>query len=148
MVQRPDDHNSPAEEDSALDPLNDDERVGEAIEAYLALAEQGPAPEIEEFAARYPRFERRRARGPRGARARAWLAGARIGWFGVGPWIRLRSAHRIGAADRRLSRGPRAGAWWYGNGLRGGARGAGTARWRSRCWASTPRLTHRPDGGS
>ena len=28
--------------------------MGEAIEAYLALAEQGSAPEIEEFAARYP----------------------------------------------------------------------------------------------
>jgi hypothetical protein len=30
-----------------------DERVGEAIEAYLALAEQGSPPEIEDFVARY-----------------------------------------------------------------------------------------------
>ena len=44
MVQRPDDHDSPADEDAAFDPVDDDERVGEAIEAYLALAEQGSAP--------------------------------------------------------------------------------------------------------
>jgi serine/threonine protein kinase/WD40 repeat protein len=31
-----------------------DDRLGEAIEAYLALVEQGTAPEPEDFAARYP----------------------------------------------------------------------------------------------
>lgn len=53
MVERSDQANEPANDDGSFDP-NDDERVGEAIEAYLALAEQGSAPEIEEFAARYP----------------------------------------------------------------------------------------------
>ena len=33
---------------------NDDDRLGEAIETYLALIEQGTAPEPEDFADRYP----------------------------------------------------------------------------------------------
>src|SRR6202795_3277326 len=52
MVQRTDDE--PADVDGSLDPSDDDERVGEAVEAYLSLAEKGPAPAIEDFAARYP----------------------------------------------------------------------------------------------
>jgi eukaryotic-like serine/threonine-protein kinase len=36
------------------DPIDRDERLGEAIEAYLALAEEGRAPDPEQFAARYP----------------------------------------------------------------------------------------------
>jgi serine/threonine protein kinase/WD40 repeat protein len=52
MVQRIDDE--PPEQDALSDSGNVDERVGEAIEAYLALAEQGSPPEIEAFAARYP----------------------------------------------------------------------------------------------
>ena len=52
MVQRTDDE--PADADGLLDPSDDDERVGEAVEAYLSLAEKGPAPAIEDFAARYP----------------------------------------------------------------------------------------------
>jgi serine/threonine protein kinase/WD40 repeat protein len=36
------------------DPVDGDERLGEAIEAYLSLAEEGRAPDPEEFAARYP----------------------------------------------------------------------------------------------
>src|SRR3954453_21588022 len=36
------------------DPIDRDERLGEAIEAYLALVEEGRAPDPEEFAARYP----------------------------------------------------------------------------------------------
>lgn len=39
------------------DPADQDERLGEAIEAYLAIAETGHAPEPEEFAARYPGLE-------------------------------------------------------------------------------------------
>ena len=31
-----------------------DERLGEAVEAYLELAESGPAPDIEDYAAGYP----------------------------------------------------------------------------------------------
>jgi eukaryotic-like serine/threonine-protein kinase len=52
MVERTD--KMPADEDGVSDPSDDDDRVGEAVEAYLALAEQGSAPAIEEFAARYP----------------------------------------------------------------------------------------------
>jgi serine/threonine protein kinase/WD40 repeat protein len=55
MVQRPDDE--PADADGLLDPSDDDERVGEAVEAYLCLAEKGPAPAIEDFAARYPELK-------------------------------------------------------------------------------------------
>src|SRR5579864_6976401 len=36
------------------DPIERDEKLGEAIEAFLALAEAGPTPDPEEFAARYP----------------------------------------------------------------------------------------------
>jgi WD40 repeat protein len=46
MVQRND--------ESSISSGESDERLGEAIEAYLALVEQGAAPEPEEFAARYP----------------------------------------------------------------------------------------------
>src|ERR1700728_2514320 len=52
MVQRIDDP-SP-DQGAAFDSSDDAERVGEAIETYLALAEQGQQPTIEEFAARYP----------------------------------------------------------------------------------------------
>jgi serine/threonine protein kinase/WD40 repeat protein len=36
------------------DPIDRDERLGEAIEAYLALGEEGQAPDPEQFAAGYP----------------------------------------------------------------------------------------------
>src|SRR6516164_3259453 len=50
MVQRNDD-SAPSASSS------DDERLGEAIETYLALVEQGTAPEPDSFAARYPDLE-------------------------------------------------------------------------------------------
>src|SRR3954468_23105674 len=43
MVRRPE-----------TDPIDHDERLGEAIEAYLAEAEEGSPPDPEIFAARYP----------------------------------------------------------------------------------------------
>jgi eukaryotic-like serine/threonine-protein kinase len=55
MVQRTDDE--PADADGLFDPSDDDERVGEAVEAYLSLAEKGSAPAIEDFAARYPELK-------------------------------------------------------------------------------------------
>ena len=55
MVQRTDDE--PAYADGLFDPSDDDERVGEAVEAYLSLAEKGPAPAIEDFASRYPELK-------------------------------------------------------------------------------------------
>jgi serine/threonine protein kinase/WD40 repeat protein len=36
------------------DGPDDDERVGEAVESFLALAERGQAPDVDEFVARYP----------------------------------------------------------------------------------------------
>ena len=50
MVRRPD-----PESESESEPVeHDDEQLGEAIEAFLALAEAGAPPDPEEFAARYP----------------------------------------------------------------------------------------------
>jgi eukaryotic-like serine/threonine-protein kinase len=99
MVQRIDDHDPPPDQDSSLDPVDDDERVGEAIEAYLALAEQGSAPEIEEFAARYPELK---------DDVRAGLEGLELvhGLLGLG------SAHGSGSgrgsgADPRIESGHR-----------------------------------------
>lgn len=40
-----------------VDPVDRDERLGEAIEAYLAMAEVGQAPEASAFAAGYPGLE-------------------------------------------------------------------------------------------
>jgi serine/threonine protein kinase/WD40 repeat protein len=40
-----------------LEPSDDDERVGEAVETYLALAEGGQPPAVEEFVARYAGLE-------------------------------------------------------------------------------------------
>ncbi len=37
-----------------IDPADRDERLGEAIEHFLALAEEGHAPDLEAFAARHP----------------------------------------------------------------------------------------------
>ena len=53
MVQRIDDSR---QIDGAIPPEADDtdDRLGEAIEEYLALAEQDQAPDLEEFIARYP----------------------------------------------------------------------------------------------
>jgi len=44
-------------EGSPLDPSEDDDRVGEAVELYLTLAEQGTPPAIDEFVARFPGLE-------------------------------------------------------------------------------------------
>ena len=83
MVQRIDE---PEDQDSSLGSSDDDERVGEAIEAYLALAEQGSAPEFEEFASRYPELK---------DDVRAGLEGLELvhGLLGIG------SAHGSGAGQ-------------------------------------------------
>ncbi|MBX6315135.1 MAG: hypothetical protein IRY99_19830, partial [Isosphaeraceae bacterium] len=39
------------------EPADRDERLGEAVEAYLELIEEGQAPDPEMFAARYPDLE-------------------------------------------------------------------------------------------
>jgi serine/threonine protein kinase/WD40 repeat protein len=51
MVQPTDDDDDA--KGAPADSSDDDERVGEAVEAYLAVAEQGRPPDIEEFAGRY-----------------------------------------------------------------------------------------------
>ena len=52
MVQRTDDSQQ-MDECPPSDAGDEDERLGEAIEAYLALVEQDQAPDLEEFIARY-----------------------------------------------------------------------------------------------
>ncbi len=57
MVHRHDDSDAPAsasDSDSGIPTSDCDDRLGEAIEIYLALIEQGAAPEPEAFASRYP----------------------------------------------------------------------------------------------
>src|SRR5208337_5670257 len=60
MVHRHDDSDAPASDsgipasDSDIPASDSDDRLGEAIETYLALIEQGAAPEPEAFASRYP----------------------------------------------------------------------------------------------
>ena len=51
MVHRHDDSDAP---DSGIPTSDSDDRLGEAIEIYLALIEQGAAPEPEAFASRFP----------------------------------------------------------------------------------------------
>src|SRR5271157_6001808 len=53
MVHRLDDSDAPAS-DSGIPASDSDDRLGEAIETYLALIEQGAAPEPEAFASLYP----------------------------------------------------------------------------------------------
>jgi eukaryotic-like serine/threonine-protein kinase len=56
MEQRIDD--TGPDEDLPPDPIDDDDRVGEAIEVYMGLmVEGGPTPSFDEFAARYPGLE-------------------------------------------------------------------------------------------
>ena len=53
MVQRTDDSQPDRSRHLARAADDDDDRLGEAIEAYLALAEQDQAPDLEEFVARH-----------------------------------------------------------------------------------------------
>src|SRR5215218_5491979 len=84
------------------DPIDGDERLGEAIEAYLALAEEGSPPDPDEFSARYPDL---------GDELRAALEGLALvrGLVGEpsGPGNRLESGHRIAGYRivRELGRG-------------------------------------------
>ncbi len=118
----------PPDEGHPFDSSDDDERVGEAIETYLALAEQGQPPAIEEFAARYPDLK---------DDVHAALEGLELvhGLLGLGSAAGSGSGHGS-AADRRIESGQRiagyrvvrrAGSRRDGYGLRSGAHGAGPA---------------------
>ena len=110
-----------------FDPSDDDERVGEAIEAYLAPGRAGSA-------ARRSKSSRRVIPTLKDD-VRAALEGLELvhGLLGLGSapgsgsgrGVGVGSSHRIGPPDRRLSRGPRAGSRRHGDGLRGRARGPG-----------------------
>src|SRR5262249_53306169 len=84
------------------DPVDRDERLGEAIEAFLSLAEGGHPPDPEAFAARYPEL---------GDDLRAALEGLALvrGLVGdgLGPGRRLESGRRIAGYRivRELGRG-------------------------------------------
>ena len=105
-----------------------DDRLGEAIEAYLALVEQDQAPDLDEFIARYDDLK---------DDLRAAMEGLELVHGLVG---RGGSRHRrrpgaardpsmvgVGPSDRRLPDRGRAGPGRDGDGLRGGARRAGPA---------------------
>jgi serine/threonine protein kinase/WD40 repeat protein len=75
------------------EPIDRDERLGEAIEAYLALAEEGPPPDVEEFAARYPDLSDDLRAALEGLALVRGLVGESGG--GGGPGHRLESGRRI-----------------------------------------------------
>jgi serine/threonine protein kinase/WD40 repeat protein len=75
------------------EPIDRDEQLGEAIEAYLALAEAGPAPDVEEFASRYPDLGDDLQAALEGLALVRGLVGESGG--GGGPGHRLESGRRI-----------------------------------------------------
>ena len=99
MVQRIDDDPFPPGEGHPFDSSDDDERVGEAIETYLALAEQGQPPSIEDFASRYPDLK---------DDVHAALEGLELvhGLLGLGSAAGSGSGHGSGP-DRRIESGRR-----------------------------------------
>jgi eukaryotic-like serine/threonine-protein kinase len=86
-------------EGGVFDPGDDDERVGEAIEAYLALAEQGQPPAVEDFVVRYPGLE---------GDVRAALEGLELvhGLMGLGSAVGSGSGRGRGV-DHRIESGRR-----------------------------------------
>jgi serine/threonine protein kinase/WD40 repeat protein len=84
------------------DSTDRDERLGEAIETYLELAEQGNAPDIEEFAARFPDLHEDLHAALEGLSLVRGLVGEP-----TGPGNRLESGYRIAGYRivRELGRG-------------------------------------------
>jgi len=84
------------------DPVDRDERLGEAIEAYLALTEAGQAPEPAAFAAGYADLEEDLAAALEGLALVQGLVGEPIG-----PGHRLESGQRVAGYRivRELGRG-------------------------------------------
>ncbi len=92
----------PTSEARADEAADRDERLGEAIEAYLALAEAGQAPEAQDFAARYPDVEEDLLASIEGLALVRGLVGEPCG-----PGHRLESGHRVAGYRivRELGRG-------------------------------------------
>ncbi len=110
MVQRIDD-SRPIEGANPPEADDADERLGEAIEAYLALAEQDQAPDLEEFIGRYPDLKDD-LRSDGRSRAGSWAGGRGVSPSsgssrGSGWDRRLESGHRIAGYRivRELGRG-------------------------------------------
>ncbi|OJW26994.1 MAG: hypothetical protein BGO49_21890 [Planctomycetales bacterium 71-10] len=98
----------PVDETSDVAPPDDDERLGEAIEDYLGLAERGEAPPAEEFAARYGDIEADVRAALEGLELVHGLVGGASGSSGgVGPGRNLESGRRIAGYRivRELGRG-------------------------------------------
>ncbi|WP_337177320.1 serine/threonine-protein kinase [Paludisphaera sp.] len=98
----------PADETPDVAPLDDDERLGEAIEAYLELAERGEAPPAEEFAARCGDIEPDVLAALEGLELVHGLVGGASGSSGGGgPGRNLESGRRIAGYRivRELGRG-------------------------------------------
>ena len=98
MVQRTDDSQHD-DTGSRLATSEDDDRLGEAIEAYLALVEQNQAPDLEEFVARYPDLKDDLRAAMEGLELVHGLVGA-----GSGP---VSGSPRVASADRWLESGHR-----------------------------------------
>ncbi len=92
----------PTSEARAEGAADRDERLGEAIEDYLALAEAGQAPEAQGFAARYPDIEEDLLAAIEGLALVRGLVGEPCG-----PGHRLESGHRVAGYRivRELGRG-------------------------------------------
>ena len=75
------------------EPIDRDEQLGEAIEAYLALAEEGAPPDVDEFTSRYPDLGDDLRAALEGLALVQGLVGESGG--GGGPGHRLESGRRI-----------------------------------------------------
>jgi serine/threonine protein kinase/WD40 repeat protein len=97
MVQPIDDEHDG--KNAAADSDDEDERVGEAVEAYLAMAEQGRAPDVDEFAGRYAELK---------ADVKAALEGLELvhGLLGLGSAGGSESGRAFGR-ERRIESGHR-----------------------------------------
>lgn len=95
----------------SLSQTDDDDRVGEAIELYLELAERGEAPEADEFASRFPGVEDDVRAALEGLEMIHGLVGAGTGTGsggrGSGPGRNIESGRRIAGyrVVRELGRG-------------------------------------------
>ncbi|MDG3002542.1 WD40 repeat domain-containing serine/threonine protein kinase [Paludisphaera mucosa] len=96
------------DEASDVAPLDEDERLGEAIELYLELVERGEAPPAETFAARYGEIEEDVRAALEGLELVHGLVGGGSGsGGGSGPGRNLESGRRIAGyrVVRELGRG-------------------------------------------